>query len=183
MKNLLKSQSGLSMMELLISVSVLGFFLVLFIGFQSEYIKNFSKLSIETGDNASLRAIQEEILKDQRFIVPMTSIPSLEVPNLSPDVLAASFAQAKTETRCYDKSGSRVNASPEQDSCHYAATFYRVMMKDRRFPANSVYAKVPVSRLNIRISYPKADPGKDPKAKKEKQTIYFSKIVTHVLPY
>lgn len=178
------NQKGMTLVEVLVSLGVLTTFIVLFVGFQSEYIKNFSKLSTDTGDNSSLKAIIEEIMKDERYIVPMSSLGALEAGTLSEDALAKSFASALTENRCYDKNGARVISTPGQPECHYAATLYRVMLKDRRYGPTTPYAKVPMSRMNIRVVFPESQKGTTKTGAKPKmQTIYFSKLVTHILPF
>jgi len=168
------SQAGVSIIELLISIAILGVFMLIFVGFQTETMKRFSNVTTDTGENAIMRLIQEEVLKDERYIVPQSSLGALEAATLSDAALASSFASASTEVRCYSKNGVRVIAVTAENPCSYRVTYYRVAVKDRRYPAGSIYAKVPISRMNFKIEFVK---------EKKNEVVYISKLLTNVLPY
>lgn len=174
-------QRGGLLVELMVALTVLGIFMGMFATMQVDYFKRFNQLSVETGDLASFRSIEEDILRDERYIMPQSTNATLEAATLGEDALETSFGSAKTQKRCYDVDGHFLKDATA-DKCIYDVMLYKVAVLDRRLPADNSLAKIPVSRLNIRIEFLKEkDPLKNPK--KEKTRVYISKLLTNVLPY
>lgn len=177
----IRNQRGGLLVEMMVALTVLGIFMGMFATMQVDYFRRFNQLSTETGDLAGIRSIEEDILRDERYIMPQSTNPTLEAATLGEEALENSFGSAKTLRRCYDVDGKYLKGAKDED-CVYDVTLYKVAVLDRRLPADNSLAKVPVSRLNIRVSYLKEkDPLKNPK--KEKAKVYISKLLTNVLPY
>lgn len=178
---MVRNQRGALLVELMVALTVLGIFMGMFATMQVDYFKRFSAISVETGELASIRAIEEDILRDERYIIPQSTNSSLEAAVLDEASLENSFGSALTANRCYDNDGHPITPATATD-CAYKVVFYRVAIQDRRLPAGNDFAKVPLSRLNIRIEYLKEkDILKNPK--KTNSIVYISKILTNVLPY
>lgn len=163
---------GFTLVEVLVATGIIALMVLALATFQGDYFKKFSSLSSDTKLLSSLQSIEEDIFKDQRFIIAQSDIPSLQGDQITDDALAASFnPPTKVSVRCYSKQGARVDEGPD---CHHRVLFYKMSIRDRRFSADSAYARVPMSRLNLKIEFPQDE---------EARPVYISKILTDVLPF
>lgn len=178
------NQSGFAIIEVLVAVSILAMVLYMLVGIQVDYFRRFHDIANDADELSGLRSIEEDIMKDEKFIVPQPSIASLEADVLVDTALADSFnPPTKVDERCYTQQGA-YREDLKDPLCYYTAAYYKTSVLDRRHPATSIFSSIPMARVNIRVRYyemVQLDNTKPPQ--KVERNLYLSRLVTNAISY
>lgn len=184
-KVLRKSQSGFAIIEVLVAVSILVIVLYTLVSVQVDYFRRFHEISNQTSALSGLRSIEEDIMKDEKFIAPQTNINGLDADSIADDALAKSFeAPTKIDIRCYSQQGFLEDSSDITcKNFYYQVSYYKMSVLDRRFPASSPFSSIPMARMNMRVRYYDVDDTDKSNPKRVERNLYLSRLVTNAISY
>lgn len=178
----MRGQAGYSVVEIVIGMAVLA---VLSLGWMTfdVTIQRELQRSLKTSKAQKVfLIIQSDILRADRFMASREPIPELEVTGLSPEawtqVMASSFLNKEFVTeRCYMDGGA---PTEKPEDCRYKVAFYKVRQRDLGYEKGSSLSSIPLSRVNMRVTYTELDPRTNLPVEKIR---YFSRLTAQVATY
>lgn len=165
MKKIIGNNRGLSIVEMLVASVLL-------------VIVAFGVQTVVTGLIKGGTKIEQKVSlqKIVRSLIYQISTKQQNQPGVIPDARFANagfdpYADPEIGTQtCYNKTGVEVQLT--DIDCFYTVRYFRVQVLDTKFSANSDVAKIPLTRLQIKISY--VD-------NKEKKNLFLSQFQTSFL--
>ena len=165
MRNFVGNNRGLSIVEMLVASVLL---VIVAFGVQTV-VTGLIKGGTKVEQKVSLQKIV-------RSLIYQVSTKQQNQPGIIPD---ARFANPNFDAysdpdignqTCYNRTGVEVKTT--DTDCFYTVRYFRLQVLDTKFKATSDVAKIPLTRLQIKISYLDA---------KEKKDLYLSQFSTSFL--
>jgi hypothetical protein len=165
MKKIIGNNRGLSIVEMLVASVLL---VIVAFGVQTV-VTGLIKGGTKVEQKVSLQKIV-------RSLIYQISTRQQNQPGVIPDARFANssfdpYADPEISTQtCYNKSGIEVGIA--DIGCFYTVRYFRLQILDTKFSATSDVAKIPLTRLQIKISYVDG---------KENKNLYLSQFQTSFL--
>lgn len=179
-RRIFKSQSGFSILEVILAFSILGVTIAAVISFQSSVYKQSQSVLQRSSLLRVVFSIQEDLVKDMDTLPFRKNAAFFQNAVFDQTAYWASFDDAEAQQACFDKEGHAI-ALTNDPVCEIRLSYYRVQEMDRNYQSNPVVAGtsfnyLPLSRLVMRVKF-------TDKATKSERVYYLSRLKTHVLPY